>query len=319
MKLGGFYQRVISLGKASDPRGPDAVERYLAEKKEAFEKLPAEEEEFFDRESLDNPYADTRLLYGEPDQEIRKIMVGIDIGIGEILLTDRLNQKGARIDCVMAHHPLGGAAHRLDEVMEMQVDIFHGLGIPISAAEGFMSPRIKEVHRRSLPRNTAQALDAARHLDIPLMTAHTPADNMVTRYLSEKVKKAAPRRVGQVIELLREEEEYQQAAREKRGLKILVGNKSNRAGQVFIDMTGGTAPGKEIYARLAAHSDVGTVVCMHMSEESRKTMEENHMNVIIAGHIASDSLGLNLLLDRICQDDPVDILCCSAFHRVNRT
>jgi predicted ATPase len=38
---------------------------------------------------------------------------------------------------------------------------------------------------------------------------------------------------------------------------------------------------------------------MHLSEDHYKHAKGEHINVVIAGHIASDNLGLNLLLDEI--------------------
>ena len=40
---------------------------------------------------------------------------------------------------------------------------------------------------------------------------------------------------------------------------------------------------------------VGTVIGMHMREEHCKIAEQHHMNVVIAGHISSDSIGMNIL------------------------
>ena len=63
-------------------------------------------------------------------------------------------------------------------------------------------------------------------------------------------------------------------------------------------MTGGTSGSKETLEKLS-QSGVGTIVGMHMSEDHRKEAEKHHLNVVIAGHIASDTLGLNLLLDAL--------------------
>ena len=78
-------------------------------------------------------------------------------------------------------------------------------------------------------------------------------------------------------------------------------------------MTGGTEGSKDIFQSLTT-SGVNTIVAMHLSEEHRKEAEKNHLNVIIAGHIASDNLGLNLLFDSIL-DDGIDVLECSGFKR----
>jgi hypothetical protein len=42
------------------------------------------------------------------------------------------------------------------------------------------------------------------------------------------------------------------------------------------------------------------------------------MNVIVAGHISSDNLGLNLLIDEISKGDSLEILECSGFKRFSR-
>jgi putative NIF3 family GTP cyclohydrolase 1 type 2 len=57
---------------------------------------------------------------------------------------------------------------------------------------------------------------------------------------------------------------------------------------------------------------------MHLSEDHRKEAEKNHVNVVIAGHIASDNLGLNLLFDHITESGELIILECSGFRRVIR-
>ena len=62
---------------------------------------------------------------------------------------------------------------------------------------------------------------------------------------------------------------------------------------------------------------MGTIVGMHIGEKHRQGAEKNHINVIIAGHMASDSLGMNLLLDHFIQQG-LELLPCSGFIRVAR-
>jgi folate-dependent phosphoribosylglycinamide formyltransferase PurN len=56
---------------------------------------------------------------------------------------------------------------------------------------------------------------------------------------------------------------------------------------------------------------------MHMGEEHRKIAKEEHINVVVAGHMASDSLGMNLVIDAI-ERNGVDVIACSGFTRVSR-
>ena len=84
----------------------------------------------------------------------------------------------------------------------------------------------------------------------------------------------------------------------------------------MVDMTGGTSGPVESLAKLAA-AGVGTIVGMHMGEEHRKKAKDEHLNVVIAGHIRSDSLGMNLIIDEY-ERQGVDVVACSGFTRVSR-
>ena len=82
-------------------------------------------------------------------------------------------------------------------------------------------------------------------------------------------------------------------------------------------MTGGTEGPKRIFPRLS-QAGVGTIVAMHLSEEHFKHAKTELINVVIAGHIASDTLGLNLLLDKLMKKENMRIIPCSGFVRIRR-
>ena len=56
---------------------------------------------------------------------------------------------------------------------------------------------------------------------------------------------------------------------------------------------------------------------MHLDEKLRKKADEFGLNVVIAGHIASDSIGINLFLDRL-EKRGLTIKTCSGLIRVKR-
>lgn len=317
MKLSEFYKKAISTGIDNDPRGKDFVLKELERKRKDYENLKPKEKEIFDMESLENPYSDSRILHGTGDEDIKTILVGIDIEVGEVLLSETLKNRNITVDLIVSHHPEGRAYASLYSVMHMQSDILHRFGVPINIAEDLMEGRIKEVERKLMPVNHTRAVDAAKLLNIPFVCLHTPADNMVASYLQQTFDEKKPYTVGDVIDLLRELPEYREAEKNNAGPKILLGSKSRKAGRIFVDMTGGTEGSKEIFQSLSL-SGVNTIVAMHLSEEHRKEAEKNHVNVVIAGHIASDNLGLNLLLDRVIENNELQVLECSGFRRVNR-
>ncbi|HBG93413.1 MAG: NGG1p interacting factor NIF3 [Nitrospirae bacterium GWF2_44_13] len=317
MTLKELYKKAVSTGVENDPRGKDAVLKELDARKKDFEKLKEDEKEFFDSETLENPYSDSRILNGTGEEKIKSALVGIDIEVGELLLAENLKAKGKSVDLLISHHPEGGAYANLYSVMQMQSDILHRFGVPINVAEDLMDGRIKEVERKLMPVNHTRAVDAAKLLGIPFVCLHTPADNMVATYLQRLFDEKKPYRISDVMEALKGIPEYRTASFNGAGPKILIGSKNRRAGKIFVDMTGGTEGSKEIFESLTA-GGVNTIVAMHLGEEHRKEAEKNHLNVVIAGHIASDNVGINLLLDELSRSSLLEILECSGFKRVSR-
>jgi putative NIF3 family GTP cyclohydrolase 1 type 2 len=318
MNLGKIYETVIREGIEADPRGKTTVQETLKKTKEDFDALSPKEKEAFDREKLTNPYEDTRILYGGKEVPVKTAIVGIDVDTSELLLTDRLNAKDKKkIDLVIAHHPQGRAYASFHEVMQMQADIFESFGVPITVAEKLVEARKKEVGRRVHAANHHRAVDAAQWLGIPFLCVHTPADNHAATFLQQLIDKRAPRRLKDIMDILEGIEEYKIAARQNVAPMLLFGNPQSRCGKVFVDMTGGTEGPKEILEHLQ-QAGVGTLVGMHLSEEHYKQLQGKNINVIVAGHVASDNLGMNLILDKVRKISPVKILAFSGFKRVQR-
>jgi hypothetical protein len=106
MKLKDLYFKAIDIGLRNDLRPKEEIDRLLQEEKERYEKLSEKEKENFDRDRFFNPYADSRLLVGDPETEIKRAIAGIDMEVAEILLAYILNQeRRERFDLVIAHHP----------------------------------------------------------------------------------------------------------------------------------------------------------------------------------------------------------------------
>jgi putative NIF3 family GTP cyclohydrolase 1 type 2 len=318
VKLKDLYRNVIEMGIAHDLRGRDEIERVLAEEKAKLEKLAPEEQEYFDRDRLFNPFSDTRILYGDPETEVKTAIAGIDMEGEEILLAYLLNRDaGQKIDLIISHHPKGYALSRLFDVMKLQADLLANCGITVSVAEKLMEKRISEIERRLMPINHNRAVDMARLLGLPFMCIHTAADNCVTSYLKKMFEQEKPAKLKDVLRLLREIPEYKKAARLQLAPKIINGSEDNKCGEIFVDMTGGTEGAKDVYEKYAV-SGVSTIVGMHMSEEHLENAKKANLNVVIAGHISSDSLGLNLLLDGVEKKEKLGFVAVSGFERIRR-
>lgn len=316
MTLQQIYDLAILMGKKADPRGEKAVDKYLLRLKSEYQELSEKKKKYFDRESLSNPYSDTRILYGNPKIEVRKILVGIDADATEVLLADNLNSKGKKIDAVIGHHPIGISLAALHDVMDLQVDAYAQIGIPLNVIDALIKEKSDTVKRKIHPSNHNQMVDAARLLDIPLMNLHTVWDNLGDQFIKNYLNKKSFNSVGEIVDYLMEIPEYQEATKGKNGPEIVSGNEKSRAGKIAVSFTGGTNPSKEAYIEFAK-SGIGTLIDMHIPEEGLKELKKLHVNVINAGHMASDSIGANLFLDAL-EKRGIEIIPCSGLIRIKR-
>ncbi len=289
MKLKDFYKLVVKFGALRDPRKNKRIKAY----------------------------ADSAVLYGDLNTEVRKILVGIDMEVAELLLADKIRTESG-LDLVVSHHPEGRAYASLHEVMRLQIDLLKDSGVSLVLAQKLLEKRMDEVSRRILSQNHTRAVDAARLINMPFMCMHTPADNHVHAFLKNLMQLKKPEKVKDIVDILSEIPEYKYAASEIGcGPRIILGSPSRNAGKVFFEMTGGTEGPKEVMEKLYK-AGVRTIVSMHSSEEHLKKAKEANLSVIIAGHISSDTLGLNLLLDKIERKERLEVVGCSGFNRIRR-
>ena len=288
MRLSHLYNRAVKFGRERDPRSKAHV----------------------------SSYADTSILYGNPDTQIRNILIGIDIEVAELLLADRI-RKERGLDLVISHHPEGRAYAALYEVMQLQVDILKEAGVSKDVAQQLLDERKQEVERKILPQNHMRPVDAARLLDLPFMCIHTPADNHAFWFMQRLMDREKPKKIQDIVDILMHIHEYKLAQSNNAGPRIILGSPKRPVGKILVEMTGGTEGSRNVFDKLYKVG-VRTLVSMHLSEEHFKKVQDTNLNVIIAGHISSDTLGLNLLLDRIEKEERFQIINCSGFNRIRR-
>ena len=317
MKLQEIYEQAIALGIKNDPRSKSVITKILEKAKKEQKKLTGEEKKWFDTERLTNPYGDTRILWGDKKKDIKKIAVGVDIEVSDLLLIDRLNENGANIDLALSHHPEGAGLQYLSSVMSLQVDIFESLGVPPNIGEKTLESRITKIDQSLHSANLYRSQRAAELLQLPYACFHTVADNHVWKFLTKKICEKKWDSLQDIVDELNKIPEYNVACQQGVGPKIVVGSKNSRPGKVAATgMTGGTNGDEKIVAKLSI-AGVGTILSMHEGEKHLEEYKKHDMNVIVCSHIASDSIGLNLLLDEI-ESEKIEILPMSGFIRYNR-
>lgn len=223
-------------------------------------------------------------------EKIKKLAIGVDMELAEMMLAKEL---GA--DLVITHHPKGGnPALNLHKVMKAQIDRMVLAGVPINKAQKVLAEKVGQVERALHVSNYDRAISAAKLLKMPFMGVHTPTDilaeNKVQAHLDNALKDNPKAKLDDVIKALEELPEYQKTLAKP---VIRVGGKDDYAGKVFVTMAGGTGGGASV-AKAYFDAGVGTLVCMHIPEDVIKAVKEQNIgNVIVAGHMASDSVGIN--------------------------
>lgn len=319
MKLKKLYERTIQIGIDADPRGRKAIEKLLKKKADAYKKLEAKEKEYADEERTWNPYADSRIINGNGDEEIVRIAVGIDIETPEMLLIDRLREKGERIDAVMIHHPEGRALGDLEKVMPLQIDIMAQVGVPVNHTEAQLRPRMERIWRAIHADNLFRTERAAELLGIPAFTCHTVTDNLVWGMMEEGICAKEYDDLGAILNALREIPEYSYYAKKGNPPIIVNGSERSRPGRIVAtEFTGGTN-GPEEFLENQSRAGVGTILSMHVTEKTLEEARKHHVNMIQCSHMASDAIGVNLLLDKLQKEEKkLDVLPISGFIRVKR-
>ena len=57
----------------------------------------------------------------DKNKKITRVLAGIDTDEGEVLLADRLSEKGQKIDLVIGHHSIGQGIADLHNVMDLLI------------------------------------------------------------------------------------------------------------------------------------------------------------------------------------------------------
>ena len=319
MTIQDIYKLSISLGIKNDFRGKKEIQEYLKRKKDKYKELPKEKKEFFDKDNLFNPYSDSRVYVDNGVKKVKKILAALDVDGSDLLMFKYLNDQNPKnkFDLVINHHMFGRALLDLSDTMHLQADVLSLYGIPINVAESLLKVRVDEVYRKITPSNAYKEIDTAKMLGVNFMNVHTPADNMVARFVERKITKDKPKYVDDILKSLLQIPEYKKASKMGFGPMLFAGKPENRCGKIaFSEITGGTEGSPKIYQAMA-NAGIGTIIAMHQSEDHRKAAEKAHINVVIAGHISSDSLGMNLFLDEL-EKKGIEIVPTGGLIRVSR-
>jgi len=226
-------------------------------------------------------------------RRIRKVLVAIDVGVAELLLARNLG-----CDAVIAHHPAGGKA-RINgyKVFLRHIDQLKEAGVPEDIAQKAVRPKLRVLELQHHPDNYDQTPSAAKKLRMPLVSIHSPCDEIGRKMIQNALKGVNENSaVRDVVSGIARFPEFRKAASK---IEVRLGSPRNRAGKVAISHAAYTNGGYEI-AKTYFESGVGTLSYIHIGEpDLTKLANEASGNLIVLGHIASDWLGINRLLSEL--------------------
>jgi hypothetical protein len=160
---------------------------------------------------------------------------------------------------------------------------------------------MQQVELNSHARNYARVVQAAQLLQLAFLNVHVPCDIITRRLIQEKLapfnapgSRAA---VAQVVAALQEFPEQRAAASLPH---VRLGAPDRLAGRVAVAIGGYTNGGVDVL-RAYADAGIGTVLMMHFPEADLREAREQKLpiNLIVTGHMASDSIGINVFLDEL--------------------
>ena len=241
---------------------------------------------------LESDTVDTEI--GCEGTDVHRVLAGIDISD-----TVMLAAKEMGYDCIAEHHGImGKATHIGDQMLKDQMMLMYKFGVPINVAQKAIEKRAKQESQRMHSKNLNRQAEFAKLIGMPYIGLHTPADLIGQAIVQERMDKLnASSPFVTLQDVVDAHNEFPEIKNALQDPAIRVGEPDSYAGRICVVYAGVTGGGANVYKTFFDYG-VGTLVMMHMPEDDIKAVQEqNKGNVIIAGHMGSDSIGFNRVLD----------------------
>ncbi len=262
-----------------------------------------------------NPYPDSLIVAGNNQKKINNLFVCIDIDVSTLLLVNEIIKKGTQIDGILSHHPTGKGMYNIIKVIELQKENWQRAGIREAEAQKLFE-KIYSDESIETKGNYNGPENAANLLEIPLICLHTPIDNIVQNFFEDFFVNKQDLGVDEVLNEVKDIPECKMASENGDVPMILKNNKSEIVGRYFIDMTGGVDPPDRVF-KLLKKAGINTIVGMHYNLDNVKAIIESRLSAFICGHMACDSIGMNIFCDFL-EKEGVNIISGSGFYRFKR-
>jgi len=224
---------------------------------------------------------------------IRKVLMAIDVSAAEIALA-----KSLGCDAVIAHHPIGVAAINFYRVFDRHIEFMIEHSVPRDIAKMAVKKLQERVETRSHADIYSQTVESARLMKMPLVNIHQPCDEYMRQVILESIQSS--KKVEYVTDIVKSVGRIPEFKNAKTKVKVVLGSEKNRAGHWALVVAAGTNGGYHIAKAYYTHK-VSTLIYLHVDYGDLVKMREEKLdgNLVILGHLAGDSIGMNGLAARL--------------------
>jgi len=184
-------------------------------------------------------------------------------------------------------------------VFAKHASILTSHGVPKEAADA----AVREMQEEREPRVHAENYDhlpsMARMIGIGLMCIHNPCDEIGRRLMDEALRAQLPEkpRVRDAVAVLESMPEFRSALTH---IVVRMGTTDHPLGKWAVHHGAGTNGGVPV-ARAAFDHGIDTVFYIHIDAGALRRLweaygREGPRNLVVTGHVASDSIGINVLV-----------------------
>jgi putative NIF3 family GTP cyclohydrolase 1 type 2 len=225
-------------------------------------------------------------------RNIRKVLIAIDVGTAELMLARQLG-----CDAVIAHHPIGIASVNFYKVFDRHVEYMVEHGVPKGIARQAVEKLKERVETRNHADIYSDVIGAAKVLGMPLVNIHQPCDEYMRQVLLCAIKSGRTVYVSDIVKSVSMIPEFRNAATK---VRVRFGSEKGKAGHWALVVAAGTNGGYPIAKAYFDHG-INTIIYLHVDYGDLTKMREEKLtgNLVVMGHLAGDSIGLNGLAEKL--------------------
>lgn len=227
-------------------------------------------------------------------KNISKVLMAIDVGVAELMLA-----KSLGCDAVVAHHPIGVASVNFYKVFDRHVKYMTEHGVPRKIAQDAVKKLKERVETRTHADIYSDVVGAAETIGMPLVNIHQPCDEYMRKTIFDKIQAGKTEYVSDIVRSISEIPEFKNAETK---VQVRFGSEKGKAGHWALVVAAGTNGGYPVAKAYFEHG-VNTVIYLHVDYGDLVKMREEKLkgNLVVMGHLAGDSIGMNALAEKLEQ------------------